>query len=75
MGRNCREFLRHNILFFIMVELINRIRDNQKNGMKIMDAVNVAVDSCIADGIMEEFLVKQRNILISTLKRAFDKYA
>ena len=55
------------------MELINRIRDNQKNGMKIMDAVNVAVDSCIADGIMEEFLVKHKAEVLSVCITEFDE--
>lgn len=51
------------------MELVNRIRDNQKNGMSVNDAVDSAVDSCIEDGIMSDFLTKHkaevRNVCIT----------
>lgn len=51
------------------MELVNRIRDNQRNGMSVNDAVDYAVDRCIADGIMSDFLTKHkaevRNVCIT----------
>ncbi len=40
--------------------LIKRIRDNLANGMDIEKAAKTAVDSCIEDHIMEDFLRKER---------------
>lgn len=55
------------------MELVNRIRDNRKSGMKAMDAVNAAVDSCIAEGIMEDFLVKHKAEVLSVCITEFDE--
>ena len=55
------------------MELVNRIRDNQKNGMDIKDAVNAAVDSCIADGIMADFLTKHKAEVMSVCLTEFDE--
>lgn len=55
------------------MELINRIRDNQKSGMDIRSAVDMAVDSCIADGIMVEFLIKHKAEVISMCLTEFDE--
>ena len=40
--------------------LNERVRDNISKGMPIEDAVTVAVDSCIKDHVMEDFLLKER---------------
>ena len=40
--------------------LIQRIRDNLNSGMGIEDAVTDAVDSCIRDNIMADFLIKDK---------------
>ena len=40
--------------------LIQRIRDNLNSGKGIEDAVTDAVDSCIKDHIMEDFLIKDK---------------
>lgn len=55
------------------MELINRIRDNQKQGMDINNAVNRAVDSCISDGIMIEFLKKHQSEVISVCLTEFNE--
>lgn len=55
------------------MELINRIRDNQKSGMDIRLAVDAAVDSCIADGIMAEFLIKHKAEVMSMCLTEFDE--
>ena len=38
-----------------------------------MDAVNAAVDSCIAEGIMEDFLVKHKSEVLSVCITEFDE--
>lgn len=55
------------------MELVNRIRDNRKKGMKVRDAIDEAVDSCISDGIMEEFLVKHKAEVLSVCITEFDE--
>ena len=55
------------------MELINRIRDNQKSGMDIKAAVDAAVDSCIKDGIMAEFLRKHKAEVVSVCLTEFDE--
>ena len=55
------------------MELINRIRDNQKQGMDIKNAVDIAVDSCIADGIMKEFLKKHKSEVVSVCLTEFNE--
>ena len=55
------------------MELINRIRDNQNCGMDIQDAVNTAVDSCIADNIMKDFLTKHKAEVMSVCITEFDE--
>ena len=55
------------------MELLNRIRDNQKSGMDIKSAINAAVDSCIADGIMAEFLIKHKAEVMSMCLTEFDE--
>lgn len=55
------------------MELINRIRDNQKSGMDIKNAIDAAVDSCIADGIMKEFLKKHKSEVVSVCLTEFNE--
>lgn len=55
------------------MELINRIRDNQESGMDINTAINMAVDSCIRDGIMSGFLIKHKAEVISVCLTEFDE--
>ena len=40
--------------------LNERVRDNVSKGMPIEDAAADAVDSCIKDHVMEDFLLKER---------------
>ena len=54
------------------MELVNRIRDNQKN-MSTDDAINAAIESCIEDGIMSEFLIKYRAEVFSVCITEFDE--
>lgn len=39
---------------------IDRVRKNEKSGMSLEDAVNLAVDSCIEEGILADILRKNR---------------
>lgn len=55
------------------MKLVNRIRNNQENGMDIKSAVNAAVDSCIADGIMADFLTKHKAEVMSVCLTEFDE--
>lgn len=55
------------------MELINRIRDNQKSKIDIKAAVNAAVDSCIKDGIMTEFLIKHKAEVMNVCLTEFDE--
>lgn len=43
------------------MELVNRIRDNQNQGMTTEEAVNKAIDDCIKDGIMVDYLSKMKS--------------
>lgn len=54
------------------MELVNRIRDNQRKGMNVRNAID-AVDSCIADGIMKNFLVKHKEEVLSVCITEFDE--
>jgi hypothetical protein len=38
------------------MEFINRIRQNQKDGYSVEDAVDIAIDTCIEDGVLADFL-------------------
>lgn len=55
------------------MELINRIRDNLKTNKDIINAVDKAIESCIADGIMEDFLAKHRAEVLSVCITEFDE--
>ena len=55
------------------MELVNRIRDNQRKGMNVRNAIDDAVDSCIADGIMKDFLVKHKAEVLSVCITEFDE--
>ena len=55
------------------MELINRIRRNQNCGMDTVNAVNAAVDSCIADGIMKNFLVRHKAEVMNVCITEFDE--
>lgn len=55
------------------MELINRIRDNQNYGMNIQNAINTAVNSCIADNIMKDFLTKHKAEVMSVCITEFDE--
>lgn len=55
------------------MELINRIRDNRKKGMDVKAAVDAAVNSCIADGIMKAFLRKHKAEVLNVCITEFDE--
>ncbi|MCM1181780.1 MAG: hypothetical protein NC337_00200 [Roseburia sp.] len=64
--KNCRPLYEY-------MELVNRIRDNQKSGMDIKEAVNTAVDSCISAGIMTAFLSKHKAEVMNVCITEFDE--
>ena len=39
---------------------MERVRKNQAQGADILVAVNAAVDSCIRDGILSDFLIRHK---------------
>lgn len=55
------------------MEFVNRIRDNRNTGMDAKDAINLAVDSCIEDGIMKDFLIKHKTEVLSVCLTEFDE--
>ncbi len=55
------------------MELINRIKDNQENGMIIEKAVDRAVVSCIKDGIMAEYLKNHREDVMNSCITEFNE--
>ena len=71
-GKN-EDLLKNCKPLYEYMELVNRIRDNQKSGMSVKDAVNTAVESCIADGIMETFLSKHKAEVMSVCITEFDE--
>ena len=50
-------------------ELVKRIRDNLDQGFSKEEAVRMAIDSCIADGILEDILRKERARVVNSLIR------
>lgn len=55
------------------MELINRIRDNNEMGMDFSLSVDLAIDSCIRDGIMADFLIKHKAEVKSMCITEFDE--
>ena len=53
--------------------LTQRVRDNLKNGMEIEEAATEAVESCIKDHIMEDFLMKEKAGVIEMHVLDFDE--
>ena len=54
-GRN-RELMKHCRKLHHYSEFIGRIRDGLADGLSLTDATQSAIDSCIKDGILAEFL-------------------
>lgn len=55
------------------VTFLDRIKKNQGNGMKLEDAVDTAVQSCIKDNIMSEFFMKHRSEVSMSILTEFDE--
>ena len=55
--------------------LIEKIRVNRKNSTTITDAINQAIDQCIADNILKEFLSKHRAEVIEMILSQYDEEA
>jgi len=54
------------------VEFISMIRDNQKTGMSLRDAIKKAVTDCIAQGILVSFLKRHGSEVINMLTQEFN---
>ena len=57
---NNRDLVESCELLHGYVEFVHRIRENQKD-MEVEDAILTAIDSCIKDGILKEFLERERS--------------
>ena len=54
-------------------ELVARIRSGQDGGLSIDDAVNEAVDSCIREGILKDFLLKHKAEVVGMLLTEYNE--
>ena len=71
-GRN-RELMERCRPLYEYSELIGLIRRNQEAGMSISDAVNGAVDACIAQGILKDVLIKHKSEVVGMLLTEYDE--
>ena len=71
-GRN-RELLKRCRRLGDYAELVSRIRDNQAKGMEIEKAVEAAVNSCIQDGVLVDFLVKHKAEAVGMLLTEYNE--
>lgn len=55
------------------MEFINRIRSAQKKDLILIDAVNEAIDGCIKDGIMSEYLSKMKSEVMDVILTEYDE--
>ena len=56
-------------------ELIGRVRDNQEAGLDIRQAVDQAVTSCIAEGILADILIRSKMEVVDMLLEEYDEKA
>ncbi|MBC5707300.1 hypothetical protein H8S75_04950 [Hungatella sp. L12] len=52
---------------------VNRIRDNEKGGMSLNEAVELAVNSCINEGILADILKKNRAEVCNLILYEYDE--
>ena len=52
--------------------LIGRISSNVRNGIPLEQAADTAVQECIRDGILQDFLIKHRSEVVGMLLEEFD---
>ncbi len=54
-------------------EFVARIRDRTKAGADLLEAIEEVIDSCIRDGILEEFLSSHRAEVFEVLLTEYDE--
>jgi hypothetical protein len=64
--RKCRKLEQYSIF-------IDRIRKKQKSGFDLPDAVDQAIDDCINDNVLKEFLIKCRTEVQEVVLSTFDQ--
>ena len=52
--------------------LVNRVRENQKHGMPLEDAVTESVKHCIAAGVLQDYLEKHGGEITSMIFTEFN---
>ena len=52
---------------------MERVRKNQAQGADILVAVNAAVDSCIRDGILSDFLIRHKAEVMDVILTEYDE--
>ena len=52
---------------------MERVRKNQAQGADILVAVNAAVDSCIRDGILSDFLIRHKAEVMDVVLTEYDE--
>lgn len=55
------------------MEFVERVRDNLANEMSIEESVDRAVNSCIHDGILKEYLMKNKTEVFNSVLKEFDE--
>lgn len=71
-GHN-RELMEKCRILWEYAEFIGRIRENQRADMTLEEAVNDAVESCIRDSILAEFLKAHRAEVIEVVLTEYDE--
>jgi hypothetical protein len=64
--KKCRKLEQYSIF-------IDRIRKKQKSGFDLPDAVDQAIDDCINDNVLKEFLIKCRTEVQEVVLSTFDQ--
>ena len=54
-------------------QLIENIRQNQKQGMKLEEAVNNAIDQCIEEDILKSYLLKNKGEVMSMILTEYNE--
>lgn len=54
-------------------QLIENIRQNQKQGLKLEEAVNCAIDQCIEKDILKSYLLKNKGEVMSMILTEYNE--
>ena len=57
------------------MHLVNLVKENLSKGLTLEDAVNAAVDDCIGEGVLENFLVKHKSEVLNMVLTEYDEKA